>query len=181
MRLVLAMLLVPVSVALVPLGVVFVLIGAAEQRHAENAYVVGFVPGAGCDDDHELYLSVKDGEHMDCVPAGGFASGRVHLPGFTDAQNDQVDTLAEELGGDGLSAPDQREIQSLVDRLAPTVPPDRRLYHDQALWGTGRIRLGAGMIVIGVLGVPGGYWLGRSWALANPTKRRERPDGEPVG
>ncbi|QFU90974.1 hypothetical protein [Amycolatopsis sp. YIM 10] len=159
MRLLLAMLLIAVSMTLVPLGAVFVLVGSAEQHHLDNAYVVGFVPGADCDGDHELYLRIEDGELVDCVPAGMFASGRINLPGFTDTQEDQVDDLVEALGEDGLSTTDQREIQHLVDQFAATVPREARPYHDEAVSGSDRTRLGIGMIVTGVVGVAGFFWL----------------------
>lgn len=177
MRLVLVMLLVLASVMLVPFGVISVLIGTAEQHHIDNAYVVGFVPGAACDDDHELYLLVEDGELVDCVPAGQFASGRINLPGFTDTQEDQVGGLVDTLGSDGLSSTDQREIQNLVDELAAAVPPEARLYHDEVVSGSDRVWLGIGMTAIGILGVVGGFWMGKTWAQQHrPVDRQGRTE-----
>jgi hypothetical protein len=159
-RMVLTMLAVFACVALFAVGVPSVLVGIAEQRHADRAYVVGFVPGSRCGDDHELYLSVRDGEPLDCVSAGLSGSGRVRLPGFTDAQDEQVETLAEQLGTDGLSAAEQREIQDRVDKLTATVPPSARPYRDQAVWGAGRAWLGAGMAIAGILGAGAALILG---------------------
>jgi hypothetical protein len=141
-------------VALFVIGVPSVLVGIAEQRHVDDAYVVGYVPGASCDDAHELYLRTEDAAILDCVSAGiSFASGRISLPGFTDEQNARVETLKDQLGQDGLSGADRREIQDTVDQLAATVPPDVRPYGDQWVLGAGRAWLGGGMIVVAVLGV----------------------------
>lgn len=145
--------------ALFAYGATSVLVGIAEQRHLDGAYVVGFVPGSGCGDPHELYLSVEDGEVLDCVQAGMGGSGRVSLPGFTRAQNEQVQALAEERGQDGLSAADQREIQERVDRILATVPPSELPYHDQWTWGSNRAWLGAGMVAVAVLGFAAIFWL----------------------
>ncbi|MFI0357926.1 hypothetical protein [Actinomadura sp. 9N407] len=160
MRLILMLLAVLAGMALVVVGVPSVLVGIAEQRHIDRAYVVGFVPGSGCGDAHALHLSVRDGEPLDCVSAGLFGSGKVRLPGFTDAQNDQVDTLAEQLGSNGLSAAEQRAIQNQVDKLTATVPPSERPYHDQVVRGTGRAWLGAGMVIAGILGCVAALVLG---------------------
>ncbi|MQA11679.1 MAG: hypothetical protein GEU98_24645 [Pseudonocardiaceae bacterium] len=121
-----------------------------------QAYLVGFLPGAGCDDAHELYLRIEDGAVVDCVPAGvTFGSGRVRLPGFTDAQNEQVRTLAERLGSSGLSAAEQREIQNRVDNLTAAVPSAERPYGDHAVSGADRTWLGVGMLVAALLGIVG--------------------------
>ncbi|MGK5553314.1 hypothetical protein ACSNOI_17015 [Actinomadura kijaniata] len=159
MRATLAMILGLAGAALFAVSVPFTLVGIAEKRHADRAYVVGFVPGDGCGDAHELYLHVDDGKPMDCVAPGMSGSGRVRLPGFTTDQNDQVRTLAQRLGHDGLSAAEQREIQHRVDELAATVPPSKRPYGKQAVSGAGRIWLGAGMALTGLLGLGATLWL----------------------
>lgn len=139
--------------ALFAIGGVSVLIGLAEQDHADEAYVVGYVPGAGCDDAHELYLRTEDGAILDCVSAGiSFGSGRISLPGFTDEQNARVGTLNDQLGQDGLSVADQREIQFTVDKLAAAVPPAARPYGDQSVWGAARAWLGGALIATAILG-----------------------------
>ncbi|GAA4869854.1 hypothetical protein [Saccharopolyspora cebuensis] len=45
--------------------------------------------------------------------------------GFTGAQNDEVDVLAEELGEDSSSTAEQRRIQDLVAGHVATVPAGR--------------------------------------------------------
>lgn len=152
MRFVLAFLGALAGVALAAYGATSVLVGFGEQRYVDRAYVVGFVPGSGCGDAHDLYLRIEDGEVLDCVPEGGLGSGRVHLTGFTDGQEDQVQDLVEQLGDDGLSAEDQDEVQRLVDSIAAEVPPAERPYGDQAVSGTTRIWAGAAMAVGGMLG-----------------------------
>ncbi|UJW36970.1 hypothetical protein L3Q67_45450 (plasmid) [Saccharothrix sp. AJ9571] len=133
-------------------GFLFVVVGWAEQHHIDSAYVVGFVPGADCGDGHELYLRVEDGAIVQCVQGGPgvFGSGAASLHGFTDTQNQELTRLAAELGSDGLSAAEQREIQQNVDEAAATVAPTNRPYGDQAVSGAHRMWLGAGMIVIGI-------------------------------
>lgn len=134
-------------------GVPFVLVGLAEQGHLDDAYVVGFVPGAGCDDGHELYLRVEDGAVLDCVLSGVTSgSGRVSLPGFTDAQEEELAALAARFGADGLSAGERREIQSRVDAYAAEVPEERRPYGAEVVSGVGRIWLGGGMVLAALLG-----------------------------
>jgi hypothetical protein len=147
--------------AMAAIGVPSVLVGIAEQRHADEAYVVGYVPGAGCDDAHELYLRTEDGAVLDCVSAGiSYGSGRVSLPGFTDEQNERVDTLTGQLGQDGLTVADQREIQHTVDELAAKVPPAARPYGDSSVWGTGRIWLGVALITAAVVGAVAAFRFG---------------------
>lgn len=144
------------AVTLFAFGVPSVLVGIAEQRHIDEAYVVGFVPDASCDDAYELYLRVEDGAILDCVQAGvGIvrSSGRVSLPGFTDAQNQLLQQLAAELGSDGLSAVEQRNIQQRVDEFAATVPPEHRPYGELAVSGADRAWLGGGMIVAAIVAV----------------------------
>jgi hypothetical protein len=147
--------------ALAAIGVPSLLVGIAEQEHADEAYVVGYVPGAGCDDGHELYLRTEDGAVLDCVSAGiSYGSGRVSLPGFTDEQNERVEALTGRLAQDGLSEADQREIQLTVDGLAARVPPAARPYGDSSVWGAGRAWLGGGMIAVAVLGAVAAFRFG---------------------
>jgi hypothetical protein len=117
---------------------------------------VRYVPGAGCDDAHELYLRTEDGAILDCVTAGiSFGSGRISLPSFTDKQNARVDTLTGQLGQDGqdgLSVAGQREIQSTVDKLSAAVPPTDRPYGDRSVWGAGRAWLGGALVAAAMLG-----------------------------
>lgn len=161
MRILLMMLGAIGSVALFAVGVPMVLIGFAEQGHLDEAYVVGFVPGAGCDDGHELYLDVEDGAVLDCVPSGVTSgSGRVSLPGFTDAQEEELAALAARFGVDGLAPGERQELQSLVDEFAATVPAEKRPYGDEAVSGTGRVWLGGGMIVAALAGTAATFRFG---------------------
>ncbi|SFB42799.1 hypothetical protein SAMN05216266_11122 [Amycolatopsis marina] len=153
MRFLLMFLVALACVALFAVGAPSVLVGIAEQGHADDAYVVGFVPDADCGDDHELYLRVMDATVLDCAPAGVSGSGQISLPGFTAAQEEELETLAANLGMDGLSAEEQQEIQRRVDEVAASVPQASRPYGDQAVWGAGRAWLGAGMVVAAVLGL----------------------------
>ncbi|WP_433869469.1 hypothetical protein [Saccharopolyspora sp. CA-218241] len=155
MRLLLGCLACLTGAVLFAVGITSVLVGYAEQRHADRAYVVGFVPGSDCDDGHELYLHTDDGAVLDCAVGGVFGSGHVRLPGFTGAQNDEVEVLAEELGEDGLSTTEQRRIQGLVDGHVAAVPPAERPYGAAAVSGGGRIWLGLGMVVAALLGIAG--------------------------
>ncbi|MER7011121.1 hypothetical protein ABT324_06820 [Saccharopolyspora sp. NPDC000359] len=159
MRLLLGILVAFGCVALTATAGVSVLVGIAEQRHADRAYVVGFVPGAGCDDGHELYLRTRDGAVLDCVTAGLLGSRRVNLPGFTEEQEEQVEELVEDLGGDGLSVAEQAEVQGLVDRLVAQLPPEQRLYGEYEVWGSGRIWRGVRMALAGVIGLVVVFWL----------------------
>ncbi len=116
--------------------------------------MVGFPPGASCDDAHELYLRVEDGSVLRRMPAGASAwLGRVTLPGFTDEQDEQLAELLTRLAPDGLPAAEQREIQQRVDELAAAVPPEARPYGDRRVWGAGQAWPGAGMVVVAIIGV----------------------------
>jgi hypothetical protein len=143
-----------VSVGLVAFGGVGALVGFLDQRVADQTYVVKFNrPGDECGGARQMHLDVADGKPLACRP--GYAIGgssRGTLAGFTEAQNDEVRALAEELGGDGLSAADQREIQDRVDQILTTVPTAERPDRKPGLWGARQAWLCGGLAVAGLLG-----------------------------
>lgn len=171
MRILLAMVLALGGIGLMATGLPFVLIGVLEQRSAGDMYEVAFQRvGQECSGGHELHLDVDSGTPLDCVPSyflGG--SPRVDLPGFTDAQNDEVAELGERLGGEGLTEAEQRRIQDRVDAFVAAVPDGDRPIPDSAtvwpadagVWGTRRVWLGIGAAVLGVLAVVGCFLLAR--------------------
>ncbi|MGN9793093.1 hypothetical protein ACTMTU_18630 [Streptomyces sp. OZ13] len=161
MRLLVAVLAALVGVGLAAFGLGFVLVGLLEQRSAGDMYQVAFQRvGNACRGGHELHLDIENGEPLDCVPSyviGG--SPRVDLPGFTDAQNDEVAALGGQLGSGGLSDAEQRQIQDRVDKIAATVPAADRPRPDSAtvwladagVWGARRAWLGGGLVAVGVV------------------------------
>lgn len=156
MRLFLACVAAFVSVSLVAFGGVSVLVGLLNQREADGVYVVQFNrPGDECGGARQLHLNVTDGKPLACRPGyagvGGFA--RSDLPGFADAQNEEVRALAEKLGSDGLSAAEQRQLQDRVDQISATVPTAERPDRKPGLWGARLAWLGGGMAVAGILGL----------------------------
>ncbi|MEV0729747.1 hypothetical protein [Polymorphospora sp. NPDC050346] len=157
MRLLLACLVAIVSVGLVAFGGVSALAGFLDQRAADRVYVVQFKrPGDECGGARQLHLDVTDGKPLSCRPGyagvvGGYA--RNDLPGFADAQNEQVLALAEGLGGDGLSSAEQRQIQDRVDQILATVPAAERPDRKPGLWGARQAWLGGGLAMAGVIGL----------------------------
>ena len=146
-----------ISVGLVAFGAVNVLFGVLQQREADGVYVVQFKrPGDECGGSSQMHLDVTDGEPLGCRPGyagviGGWA--RNDLPGFTDAQNEEILALAEELGSDGLSTAEQRQIQDRVDQITATVPAAERPDRKPGLWGARLAWLGGAMVVVGILGM----------------------------
>ncbi|MFJ3102180.1 hypothetical protein [Streptomyces sp. NPDC086835] len=161
MRLFVAVLVALVGVGLAAVGLSFVLVGLLEQRSAADMYEVAFQQvGDECRGGHELHLDIENGAPLDCVPSyviGG--SPRVDLPGFTEAQNDEVAALGGQLGSGGLTDAEQRLVQDRVDKIAATVPAADRPRPDSAtvwladagVWGARRAWLGGGMVVVGIV------------------------------
>lgn len=157
MRLFLACVAAIVSVSLVAFGAVSALVGLLNQGEADEVYVVQFKrPGDECGGARQMHLDVTDGKPLACRPGyAGVVGGRASsdLPGFADAQNEQVRALAEELGSGGLSAAEQRQIQDRVDQISATVPTAERPDRKPGLWGARLAWLGGGMVVAGILGL----------------------------
>ncbi|WP_155058503.1 hypothetical protein [Streptomyces blattellae] len=163
MRVFLASLAAVGGVGLAAAGLVFVPIGVLEQRSAGDMYEVAFQQvGDECSGGHELYLDIENGTPLDCVPSyviGG--SPRVDLPGFTEAQNDEVARLGRQLGSEGLTDAEQHRIQNRIDEIAAAIPDADRPLPDSAtvwpadagVWGARRAWLGGGMIAVGILGI----------------------------
>ncbi|MFC0529719.1 hypothetical protein [Phytohabitans kaempferiae] len=157
MRLLLACLVAIVSVGLVAFGGVSALVGLLDQRAADRVYVVQFKrPGDDCGGARQMHLDVTTGKPLSCRPGyagaiGGYA--RNDLPGFADADNEDVLALAETLGADGLSTAEQREIQDRVDQIVTTVPDAERPDREPGLWGARQAWLGGGLVAAGVVGL----------------------------
>lgn len=178
LRLLLACLVAIVSVGLVAFGGVSALAGYLDQREADRVYVVQFKrPGDECGAARQMHLDVASGEPLSCRPGyagviGGYAMD--DLPGFTDAQNDEILALAKSLGGDGLSTAEQGQIQDRVDQIAATVPAAERPDRKPGLWGARQAKLGGALALAGVVG------LAVLVLLATLSVRRERIGGGPA-
>jgi len=151
-RIVLMMLGAFVSVGLFSVGATSVLVGIAEEGTDDHVYDVVFVRDVEPCDENELYLSIEDGEALSCGVGLSMAT-RVDLPGFTEAQNDEVGELADQLGIDGLTGAEQHQIQDRVDELLATVPRARRGDYHPGIWGARRAWLGLSMVLASVLGM----------------------------
>lgn len=133
-------------------GGLFVVVGVAEVMSDAERHDVQFArPGDKCDGGR-LKVDVQDGAPLVCTigtPLEQPEFGR--LPGFSDAQQQQVEFVIRSLGRDGLSDDEQQQIQGLVDRIAVTTPPVR----DSAVpgpYGAQRIVLGVLMLVVLAVG-----------------------------
>ncbi|MFI5615018.1 hypothetical protein [Amycolatopsis sp. NPDC051903] len=87
----------------------------------------------------------------------GSAESTVTFPGFTYAQNDEVEALARNLGADRLSEADQDRIQQRIDDIVATVPSSARPHHDEGvslgpLWGAGLAWAGGAVLIVGLVG-----------------------------
>jgi hypothetical protein len=157
LRLLLACVAAIVSVGLVAFGGVSALAGFLDQREADRVYVVQFKrPGDECGAARRMHLDVTDGKPLSCRPGftgavGGYA--RNDLPGFAEAQNQEVLVLAERLGGDGLSTAEQRQIQDRVDQIAAGLPAAERPDRKPGLWGARQAWLGGGLAMAGAVGL----------------------------
>jgi hypothetical protein len=134
-------------------GAATAFVGFADQNVANHIYKVGFKHAGDECGAESLVLSIEDGAPLVCGPIGmPLQRQKVDFPGFTDAQNDEVFTLASELGSGGLSAAEQRQIQDWVDRLAAAVAPADRPQRS-GLWGARLGWLGIGMVAISIVGL----------------------------
>ena len=152
MRVLLALILALGSVALLVGGFVLGLIGFAELNADNQTYKVEFKnSGAECGQG-TLRLDLDDGSPLYCGVGRPISPPDVSLPGFTQAQNQEVLSLARDLGNGGLSAADQREIQTLVDGFAATVPDAARPDHP-SIWDPNYAWLGVPMFLAGAVGL----------------------------
>lgn len=132
-------------------GFVFAIVGFADQRVADHVYVVAYKHSGDDCGPERLAFDVEDGAPLSCT-AVPMLDVDVDLPGFSETQNNDVESLAARLGSGGLSTADQQQIQSLVDRYAAGVPAEERPYPSRAfielygLWGARLGWLGVGMI-----------------------------------
>lgn len=135
-------------------GLVAAFVGIADQNAANNTYVADFAsPGDGCG-SAEVHFNEDGGGVLACVGSG---ESSVDFPGFTDEQNDEVESLALTLGEDRLSETDQERIQERIDDIAATVPQSDRPRYDPTVsigpvWGAGLAWTGGGALLLGVLG-----------------------------
>jgi len=95
------------------------LVGLAQHHRIDDVYVVGIVPGVGCDDAHDVHVRVEDGAVLDCLPSAvSFASGRVHVEGFIEAQQDHAQPGQGTRRGRGTRS-ERAKLQSAVDAPPP--------------------------------------------------------------
>jgi hypothetical protein len=135
-------------------GFMTAFVGFADQNVADHTYKVGFKHAGDDCGAERLELSVDNGKPLYCGPPGAIPiqPKSVALPGFTEAQNSEVATLALGLGTDGLSAADRSQIQARVDELLAAVPP-ANLPHHPTYWGARLGWIGIGALVTGLLGM----------------------------
>lgn len=149
-----------------------ILAGVLDQGVEDRSYDVAFAhPGDDCGSAEQTF-DVANGEPLPCVPAyaaGG--SGRVSFPGFSRDQDQAVQTLAQSLGGDGLSDADRRQIRQRVDRIAATVPESK---HGRQRWTVeigplrgARLAMAGAAVIVAVL-------LSFLWARIQRRRRQER-------
>jgi hypothetical protein len=138
-----------VGVSFVGAGLVAVIVGAAGGT--DTSYVADFRrPGEDCGPG-KVHFDAYNGQVLRCAPGGG---ATVDFPGFTEAQNAEVEALAKELGVDILSESDEVRIQQRIDEFAATVPETARPQPE----GLGPLRgarlawAGGALIVVGLLG-----------------------------
>jgi hypothetical protein len=149
-------------------GVVGLIAGIAEQHAANNTYVVTLAtPGDDCGANTVAFDA--SGNVLSCTTVGLPSTDSVaSFPGFTDAQDQQITDLAQRLGADGgLSDAGLAQIQQQVDKIAATVPADKKPHYDEGvsvepLWGAW-------------LAVVGGVLLASSLVIFRLMIRRQRP------
>lgn len=139
-----------VGVVLIGAGLVAVIVGGAGGP--DTSYVADFGrPGEDCGSGR-VHFDAYDGKVLRCAPGGGAS---VSFPGFTEAQNEEIEALAEELGVDILSEADEVQIQHRIDEIAATVPESARPQPEGfgPLRGAGLAWAGGALIAVGLLGV----------------------------
>jgi hypothetical protein len=140
------------AVALVLGGLAITAIGGFHLYEDHLVYKVGFKKsGDGCG-SNEVTLSESSGDPLFCSLSPVIVGPRTaEFPGFTDAQNADVFSLAHKLAEDNSLSDDERQqIQDLVTKYAGTVPPQQRPQHSY-WWGPRLLIGGVGAIGLGVL------------------------------
>ena len=132
--------------------------GFAGPGPGPQTYRVDFMhEGDGCVGDGDpIMVNVDDGEPLDCLPRSplaNYGTPAVDLPGFTDAENKEVLDLSENLGADGISDAERPQLQTKVDQITASLPPDLRPHHHPFLWGGQLVALG-----LVVMAVPFGLY-----------------------
>jgi hypothetical protein len=151
MRVLLAVIAVLGGLGLFVGGLMFALVGFADQRVADHVYVVAYKHSGDDCGPGRVTFDLEDGAPLGCSPVP-LTEVNVNLPGFSKAQNGDLESLAAELGAGGLSAAEQQQIQGLVDRYAAGVPAEERPYPAEAyislygIWGARLGWLGVGML-----------------------------------
>lgn len=127
-------------------------IGGVEVAVYAGRHDVTFArPGDDC--GGVVTLNIEDGTRLWCSAVGPVTppSDPRGLDGFGEEQNNEVLALAEELGGNGLSEADQRQIQDRVDEIAATLSlEEQKLIPGPS--GVDRVLLGAVMLAaVGII------------------------------
>jgi hypothetical protein len=136
-------------------GFIAVFVGLADQNAADSAYVADFgSPGDDCG-SAEVHFDEDGGGVLTCA---GSSESSVDFPGFTDAQNEEIESLALTLGEGGLSDTEQERIQQRIDDIAARVPDSDRPRYEPFMslgpvWGAGLAWAGGGALLLGVLGI----------------------------
>jgi hypothetical protein len=128
-------------------GLAMTVIGGLEVLVYYGRHDVTFArPGDDC--GGVVTLNIEDGTRLWCSAVGPVEppSDPRGLDGFSQEQNNEVLALAEELGGNGLSEADQRQIQDRVDEIAATLSlEEQKLIPGPS--GVDRVLLGAMILV----------------------------------
>ncbi|MGH8878186.1 MAG: hypothetical protein ACRD0P_12715 [Stackebrandtia sp.] len=150
------------SLILAPLAALaglFCLVTGVVQQFAANNYepfpIEFGEQGEPCHAGAYAYLDVDSGLLLDCRTVAALPSNdsTISVGEFSSADTSTVLSFVAERAADGnLDPADQEEIQNEVNRIGtelprsqwPRQPPDR-----SGIWGTGRVLLGAGLLLAG--------------------------------
>lgn len=137
-------------------GLMGLIAGIAEQHAANNTYVVTIAaPGDDCGANKVAFDG--SGNVLGCSTAGVPLSDPVaRFAGFSDAQDQQVTDLAHRVAANGLSNAGLARIQAQVDKIAETVPADKKPHYDEGvsvepLWGGWLAVVGGVLLVSSVV------------------------------
>ncbi|WP_405057581.1 hypothetical protein OG474_33290 [Kribbella sp. NBC_01505] len=141
-----------VAVVLVLGGAWLMIAGGFQRVGYYMEYTIGFGEAGDSCGIHVVQLDTRSGSPMYCG-SRSTSSGSQSIPsslasfaGFTDEQNSQVLNLATSKAGSvGLTKPEQREIQDLVDSFAAPLADKHGFW-----WGTRNLLVGAGAAGLGI-------------------------------